>query len=92
MSDFSKNVVSFLSPSSNSLATLFKNINTEDPNIYVLFCGHCCRTDTINATFLTYDNLTLNAKILNINIWTDVGVAVLENPKQIVHGATPFVP
>jgi len=83
MSDFSKNVVSFLSPSSNSLATLFKNINIEDPNIYVLFCGHCCRTDKINATFLTYDNLTLNAKILNINIWTDVGVAVLENPKQV---------
>jgi len=81
MSIFSTNIVTHLP--STTLGTLFKNPDKEDPNIYVLFCGHCCRTDAINATFLTYDNLTLNAKILNVNIWIDVAVAVLENPSQI---------
>ena len=66
MSIFSTNIVTHLP--SITLGTLFKNPNKEDPNIYVLFCGHCCRTDAINATFLTYDNLTLNAKILNVNM------------------------
>ena len=81
MSIFSTNIVTHLP--STTLGTLFKNPNKEDPNIYVLFCGHCCRTDKINATFLTYDNLTLNAKILNVNIWIDVAVAVIENPSYI---------
>ena len=69
---------------SKTLGILFKNLNSpSDPNIYVLFSGHVCQTDTINATFLTFQNKTVDAKILNINIWVDVGVAVIENSTDI---------
>lgn len=80
--DISTNIVTHFP--SKSLGTLFKNTtDTTDPNIYVLFSGHVCPVDKINATFLTYKNDTINAKILNVNIWTDVACAVLENPSDI---------
>lgn len=82
MNPFPTNVVTHYP--TQSLGTLFKNpINTTDPNIYVLFSGHVCRTDEINATFLNFRNITLTAKILNVNIWTDVAVAVIQDPSLI---------
>lgn len=82
MNTFESNVVTHFP--SKSMGTLFKNpLDSTDPNIYVLFSGHVCRTDCINATFLTFKNTTVNAKILNVNIWIDVACAVIQDPTQI---------
>jgi len=82
MTNIQSNVVTHFP--SLSLGTLFKNPNNiNDPNIYVLFSGHVCSVDTINATFLTFQNKTINAKVLNVNIWIDVACAVLEDSTQI---------
>jgi len=74
---------------STTLGTLFKNeLNPSDPNIYVLFSAHVVATDEINATFLTFDNYTVTGKILNVNIWLNIAVAVLQDPTQII---TPII-
>jgi len=87
MSDFQTNVVTHFP--SKSLGTLFRNPNnSSDPNFYVLFSGHVCQTDTINATFLLFNNTTVNAKILNVCIWLDIAVAVIENPTDITFAVT----
>jgi len=82
MTEFSLNIVTHFP--SLSLGILFKNPNnTNDPNIYVLFSGHVCQTDDINVTFLTFQNKTVDAKILNVNIWIDVACAVIVNQNDI---------
>ena len=87
MSNFNNNIVTQFP--SKLLGTLFKNqTDSGDPNIYILFCAHVLRVDTINTTFLTFENKTLTAKILNVNIWLDVAVAVVENPSQITFEIT----
>lgn len=87
MSNFNHNIVTQFP--SKLLGTLFKNqTDSGDPNIYILFCAHVLKVDTINTTFLTFENKTLTAKILNVNIWLDVAVAVVENPSQITFEIT----
>ena len=81
MSDFNFNIVTHLE--SQTLGTLFKNTNPEDPNIYVLFSGHAVSSGQTNCTFLTFDDLTLNGKILNVNIWIDVSIAIIEDPSYV---------
>lgn len=76
---FEANIVSVLPAKTNGV--LFKNINTKDPNIYCLYSGHTLdSTDQVNVTFLTFNNLTLYAKVLNTHVWIDVSIAVLQDP------------
>ena len=79
---FESNIVSVLPSKTNGL--LFKNTNTADPNVYCLFSGHVLlSTDQVNVTFLTFDNLTLYAKVLSTNVWVDVSVAVVQDPSLL---------
>ena len=84
---FEANIVSVFPFKTNGL--LFKNTNPEDPNVYCLFSGHTLQTtDQINTTFLTFNNLTLYAKVLNTHAWVDVAVAVLQNPSILTFPVT----
>ena len=79
---FESNIVSVLPSKTNGL--LFKNTNTADPNVYCLFSGHVLlSTDQVNVTFLTFDNLTLYAKVLSTHVWIDVSVAVVQDPSLL---------
>jgi len=79
---FESNIVSVLPSKTNGL--LFKNTNTADPNVYCLFSGHVLlSSDQVNVTFLTFDNLTLYAKVLSTHVWIDVSVAVVQDPSLL---------
>jgi len=82
MTNIATNIVTHFP--SKTLGTLFKNPNNNsDPNIYVLFSGHVCRSDRVNTTFLTFQNKTVNAKVLNVNVWIDVACAVIQKTDEI---------
>ena len=84
---FEANIVSVLPSKTNGI--LFKNTNSEDPNIYCLFSGHTlATTDQVNVTFLTFNNLTLYAKVLSTHVWVDVSVAVLQDPSILTFPVT----
>lgn len=84
---FESNIVSVLPSKTNGL--LFKSTNTADTNVYCIFSGHVLdTTDSVNVTFLTFNNLTLYAKVMNTHAFVDVAVAVLTDPTILTFPVT----